>query len=639
MTSLAATAHRVVTLAGHVDHGKSTLLRALTGMQPDRLPEERLRGRTIELGFLWAELDDVGSRVAFVDVPGHARLVGTMIAGSGVSPAALLVVAADDGPSVQTREHLDILDLLGVPGIAIAITKVDRVDGARAEEVDSHIRALVQGTTFAAAPIVHVVPPTGQGLDRLRQELRSGLAELPQPVDDRSARLWMDRAFSMDGSGTVVTGTLSDGPLRRGDQVSVLPGGGRARIRRLQQLGQDVELARSGTRVAVNLVGIEVGTVRRGDVLVAGEHGPLTSTMDVRVRLLPDEELARTTVLRLHCGTAVRSCRLRPFVADTSAAGGGATRGVDHGLVGRLVLDGALPVRVGDRFILREPGRGRTVGGGVVVDPLVPIRSTVQDRRVRASAVHAAASVLLTTSELPAVQAAWLSVPPLVRSIEELEAWTGGPFHEPTATGSEGAIPAGLVRFGRWVALRSTVLAYEDALADAASGGSDLRAAVAILASLGLSAEAAGALIEHARQAGRVEVEDDRLVAPGSSDALGRERAERSMALVARFDDAGLDPPDLQSVARDLEVGHLERQALVTSGALVRCGDLTLSGRTVEAAIEVLHRLQAETGPFSASQARVALGTTRRVAIPLLEHLVRTGRSRFDGQQHRLVEG
>lgn len=608
-------------------------------MQPDRLPEERQRGRTIELGFLWTELDEVGSRVAFVDVPGHARLVGTMIAGSGVSPAALLVVAADDGPSVQTREHLDILDLLGVPGMAIAVTKVDRVDDIRAAEIDSLVRALVMGTTFASAPIVHVVAPTGKGLDRLRQELRSGLSGLPRPVEDRSARLWIDRAFSIDGSGTVVTGTLSDGPLRRGDRVCVLPGSGRARIRRLQQLGQDVEVVLPGTRVAVNLVGVEVGAVRRGDVLVAGEHGPLTSTMDVWVRMLPGEEAGRNTILRLHCGTAVRFCRLRPFAEDAAKDVGWVTGGPERGLAGRLVLDGGLPVRVGDRFILREPGRGRTVGGGVVVDPLVPIRSTARDRRARTPAIDVAAAVLLTASELHAVQEAWLELPPRVRRTEDLEAWTGGPLQESTVTGSGVASTARTVLLDQWVALISTVQAYEDVLGEAASEGQSVRSAIATLASQGLPSDAAGALLDHARRTGRVEIEDDHLVTLGSRDAIGRERTQRTMALVARFVDAGLDPPDLSSVARELDVGHLERQALFTSGALVRCGDLTLGGRTVEAAIEVLHRLQAETGPFSASQARVALGTTRRVAIPLLEHLVRTGRSRFDGQQHRLVEG
>ena len=618
MTAEVPPTHRVVTMAGHVDHGKSTLLRALTGMEPDRLPEERLRGRTIELGFLWADLEGPSTRVAFVDVPGHARLVGTMIAGSGVSPAALLVVAADDGPAVQTREHLGILDLLGVPGIAVAITKVDRVEPERIAAVEEEVRALTSGTTFAAAPFIQVVGPDGRGIDRLRHVLRTRLAELPLPVDDRGARLWVDRAFSVDGSGTVVTGTLADGPLHRGDQVGLLPGGARARVRRLQQLGADVEVAAPGTRVAANLVGLGVAAVRRGDVLVVGEPAPLTTRLDASVRLVHGELLERTTVLRLHCGTAVRTCRVRPLLV-------GAARDTGGPIPVRITPDGPLAVRVGDRFILREPGRGRTLGGGVVVDPDPPGRSNGKDRVAQAAAVVAVGDRLLGVRDLRAVQSAWLSLAPGVRRVEAVSMWTGGP-------------PVELVPIGGFVADGSAVEAATELLLSVAVSGGSIQTASEALVAQGLPREAADAVIEHARHEGKVIVDGGTLARPGTGDARADERARRRETLVLRFEAAALDPPDLLTVARELEVDHLERQAILASGALVRCGDLTLAGRTVEDAVRVLRDLQTSAGPFTASQARIALGTTRRVLIPLLEHLVRTGRTRFDGARHRIVE-
>ena len=619
--------HRVVTLAGHVDHGKSTLLRALTGMEPDRLPEERLRGRTIELGFLWADLD-VDTRVAFVDVPGHARLVGTMIAGSGVSPAGLLVVAADDGPSVQTREHLDILDLLGVPGIAIALTKADRVEEERLAEVEGQVATLVAGTTFAAAPVVPVAAPVGLGLGRLKAALCRGLADIEPPVGDRAARLWIDRAFTMDGSGTVVTGTLADGYLRSGDPVEVLPGGRRARVRRIQQLGRAVDVAQPGTRVAANLVGVDVAMMRRGDVLVVGEDLPSASVVDAWVRLLPDEEFTGTVRLRLHCGTAVRTCRAR-VLGDTSTEDGGDVG--DAGLAVRLTLDDPLPARVGDRLIRREPGRGRTVGGGVVVDPLVPGRSCVRDRRARARAVMTAASALRTARDVTAVQAAWLQLAPGMRSEDELEAWTGGRGPGP------GAGP-GPQRIGRFVTTEPALAAHVAQLVEAAGRRDSVRSAVAGLVAVGLPVEAASAVLEHARTSGHVDIDADVVVERGSGDGLTVDRSRRGDQLVARFVTGALDPPDLLTVANELEVTHLERQRLVASGALVRCGDLTLAGATIDDACELLRELQRTSGPFTASQARVTLGTTRRVAIPLLEHLGRTGRTRFDGQHHRFTD-
>lgn len=609
--------HRVVTLAGHVDHGKSTLLRALTGMEPDRLPEERLRGRTIELGFLWAELDPRGDRVAFVDVPGHARLIGTMIAGSGVSPAALLAVAADDGPSVQTREHLEILDLLGVPGIAIALTKVDRVDPSRVGEMEERIRAITAGTTFEDAPVIPVAALEGRGIDGVREALVSGLGRLPRPDADRHARLWIDRVFTIDGSGTVVTGTLADGPLRRGDEVGLQPGDVRARVRRLQQLGVDVELAMPGTRVAVNLSAVEVAEVRRGDVLVAGPRRPATSVLDAWVRLLPGRRLEGSNVLRLHCGTAVRDCRVRPIVHASSAE-------QDVEVAVRIIADAPLAVLVGDRILLRDPGRRSTVGGGVVVDPLPPSRLTAEGRGPRAVAIGVAGATLASSRGLGVAQSTWLRIPPGIRRADELAAWTGG---APTAG----------VPLGDWVMDAETHDATSRRLVDSAGEHTTVPAALAALARRGFPQAAAGILLRSLHERGAFVIDGDSLLPADSGEQLRDERARRRRELIARFTEAGLDPPDLTTVASDLGVEHLERQSILRSGELVRCGDVTLAARTVDAAVETLLRLQSVSGPFTASEARIALGATRRVIIPLLEHLALTSRARFDGTRHHIL--
>ncbi len=637
MSSLDPAAHRVVTLAGHVDHGKSTLLRALTGMEPDRLPEERLRGRTIELGFLWTHLGD-STRVAFVDVPGHARLIGTMIAGSGVSPAALLVIAADDGPSIQTREHLDILDLLGVPGIVIALTKVDRVDQRRLSQVEAMVLSLIAGTSFAGAPLVPVAPLEGRGIERLKDELRRGLAAISPPAGDRSARLWIDRAFSVDGSGTVVTGTLADGPLRRGDLVSVLPGGARARVRRIQQLGQDVEVAQPGTRAAANLVGIDVRTMRRGDVLIAGETPASSSVIDTWIRLLPDERIGGSEMFRIHCGTATRSCRARVLGVESD------------GSAVRLTCNEPLPTRVGDRLILRAPGRGRTIGGGIVVDPLVLTRGPAEDTASRTRSVRAAATALRAARSSAAVQAAWLLLEPGIRSAGEIETWTGGRPIGATGPGvlsapevaevAETAETARMARVGSYVTSEEMLSVYLQRLVEAADRDEEVNTAIAGLVDSGLPTEAAKAVLEHARASGRVDVGagGDVLVAHGSAEKLTSDRVQRHERLIARFVAGALEPPDLLEVADELGVSHLERQSLVASGALVRIGDLTFAGAVVDQACARLGELQRASGPFTASQARVALETTRRIVIPLLEHLRRIGRARFDGQQHHIVD-
>jgi small GTP-binding protein len=377
MTDPAVGSHRVVTTAGHVDHGKSTLLRALTGMEPDRLDEERRRGLTLDLGFVWTDLGD--QRIAFVDVPGHERFVGTMLAGVGATPAALLVVAADDGWSAQSAEHRDVLDLLDVPAVAVAVTKVDLVDADRVAAVVEEVAREVAGTSLAGAPIVEVDAVSGRGVEELGASVADRVAALPAATDVGRPRLWVDRSFAISGAGTVVTGTLVDGSLQVGDRARVLPAGQEVRIRGMQSLGEPVGSIGAGSRVALNLVGVSHQEVTRGDTVVGGA-GPWRASReaDLWVRTLEGQQLDRAGAWHLHVGTARTTCRALPTTGSIEPGSQGAVR---------VLLDHPLALVAGDRVVLREAGRRATVAGGRVVDPAPRHRPRGREERT----AHAAA--------------------------------------------------------------------------------------------------------------------------------------------------------------------------------------------------------------------------------------------------------
>ena len=295
--------------AGHVDHGKTALVRALTGVDTDRLAEERRRGLTIELGFAPLELPGVG-RVSLVDVPGHAQFIPTMLSGCGGLDGALFTVAADEGPMPQTAEHLDILSLLGLERGVVALTRADLASPAARAEVEARTRALTAGTFLEGAPRIFVSAVTGEGLEALRAVLVAMARQTPPPPEG-SPRLHVDRVFSVDGSGTVVTGTLTGGPLRRGDRVQLYPGEQTARVRGLQCHGVPAEALPAGVRAAVNLAGVRLRDVGRGDTLAAPGALTLTDRTDVSLRVLPDAPFPVHTGSQLHFHHGARAlvCR------------------------------------------------------------------------------------------------------------------------------------------------------------------------------------------------------------------------------------------------------------------------------------------------------------------------------------------
>ncbi len=354
---------RVIGTAGHVDHGKSTLVEALTGTHPDRLKEEREREMTIDLGFAWMTLPS-GEEVGIVDVPGHRDFIENMLSGVGGIDAALFVVAADEGVMPQTREHLAILDLLQIQGGIVALTKIDLIeDQDWLDLVEDDLRHLFSGTILAGSPIIRVSARTKDGLPALIDALVECLQDRPARPDLGRPRLPIDRVFSVAGFGTVVTGTLSDGRLRVGDDVEILPERLRGRIRGLQTHKRKEDVAIPGGRTAVNISGVNLDDIQRGDVVAHVSDYQPTQRIDVRFQLLSDasQSLGHNVEVKLFIGAAEIPARVRLLGKDMLNPG-------EEGWL-QLELKQAVATIRGDRYILRRPSPGETLGGGIVVDP------------------------------------------------------------------------------------------------------------------------------------------------------------------------------------------------------------------------------------------------------------------------------
>jgi selenocysteine-specific elongation factor len=568
----------VVATAGHVDHGKSTLVRALTGMEPDRWAEERRRGMTIDLGFAWTTLPG-GGEVAFVDVPGHERFVPNMLAGVGPVPAALLVVAADEGWMPQTAEHVSALDALGVRHAVLAVTRSDLADPADAV---AEVREHLAGTTLDGLAAVPVSAPTGQGLDELRAALETMTAALPAPDTAAPVRLWVDRAFTIRGSGTVVTGTLTGGTLRRSDELtlhSATHGPRPVRVRGLQTLGRRADEVAAVARVAVNLRGVDVDEVSRGDALLVPGRWAATALVDVRVD--GDVESAAAHLV-LHLGSAAVPVRVRPL-------GGGHAR---------LTLDRAVPAAAGDVALLRDPGLHRVVGRVTVLDTDPPAL-------VRRGAAAARAGEL---ADAGPDGAALLRRRGIARAAEL------------RGTGAE--IPPGAVVAGDWLVdpaladdlrTRLATAVREHRRGGSVEGGPTVEAVRALLG-------VPHAAVVTALVATPLGVRDGRVVDLTAPPPLPPAVARAVEALTADLTAAPFQAPDAGRLAA-LGLGGRELAAAERAGALLRVADgvVLLPGADRRAALA----LAALPQPFTLSEARQALGTSRRVAVPLLELLDR----------------
>ena len=354
----------IVGTAGHIDHGKTSLVKALTGVDTDRLKEEKERGITVDLGFAYLSSGSNQS-IGFVDVPGHERLVRNMLAGATAIDYVLLAIAADDGPMPQTREHLAILDLLGLTRGVVALTKCDLVEPSRVDAARHEIAEMLRGTCLAQAPIFQVSSATGDGLPELKTHLESAQAAVKSPASlNANFRLSIDRSFSLAGAGTVVTGGCFSGEVRVGNQLTLSPSGKKVRVRGIHAQNQKAETGHAGQRLAINLAGIERLDVNRGDWLLTESLHMPTSRLDGRLRLLASESigLAQWTAVHLHIGA-------EDVLARVSVLEGGALQPGAVGLV-QLELDRPIAALHGDRFVLRDASSQRTVGGGTIIDAL-----------------------------------------------------------------------------------------------------------------------------------------------------------------------------------------------------------------------------------------------------------------------------
>ena len=585
----------VIATAGHVDHGKSTLVRALTGMEPDRFAEEKRRGMTIDLGYAWTRIGD--DDLAFVDVPGHERFIASMLAGLGPAPAVLFVVAADEGWRRQSGEHLAAVDALGLRHGLLVVT---RSDLATPDAALAQARERLARSSLGTVEAVVVSGRTGTGLDDLRAALARLVAGLPPPSQEGRVRLWVDRAFTVRGAGTVVTGTLAGGRLAVGDTVAL--GEAHVGVRGLQSLGRDLPAVGAVGRVAVNLRGVDVDAVGRGDALLTPDAWPLTQLLDVRCRPVAGVLADLPAELVAHLGTAAVPARLRVLGGDAI----------------RLSLSTALPAQPGDRLVLRDPGRHAVAAGAVVLDvdpPPLTRRGAAAARAAElnpagtpadrlAGQVRRRGAVRTSTLRLLGVD---VTDPRRVRSIGgwliDPDRWTGW------QRALQDAVDAQAVR-----------TPLEPRLSDQAA-----------VRQLGLPDR--GLLPELAGDAG-LDHTDGRIGRSGAGQRLGA--AEPGLAWIearlAQDPFAAPERPDLDAHG----LGTAQLAAAERVGRLVRLApDVVVLPTGPARAMRVLADLPQ---PFTLSDARQALNTTRRVAIPLLEHLDRRGWTVRVDPGHRRVQ-
>jgi selenocysteine-specific elongation factor len=614
---------QVVATAGHVDHGKSSLIVRLTGIDPDRWAEEKRRGLTIDLGFAWCTLPS-GREIGFVDVPGHERFVRNMLAGVGPVRLVLFVVAADEGWKPQSEEHLAILDVLGTTGGLVALTKRDLVDADTLRQRERQVAERLAGTVLEGVSIVPCSSSTGEGLEDLRIALDAMVGAAPPPDDRGRPRIHIDRSFTIRGAGTVVTGTLTGGPLSVGGEVQLHPSGSLARVRSLQTHRRAVQVARPVSRVAANLAGVPKGDVERGDVLT--RPGQWRPTSLIEARIVPVRSLGHALTPRgaykLYSGSSETDSRLRFY--DTSEL-----KPSEAGYA-RIRLARPIVVEVGDRFVLREAGRRETVAGGVVLDQEPPARPGLApgDRLARREGSRGDDLSSLIVSERGAVRAADI----------------------PILTGSPTIAIKGATRVGAWwvtddvfqslaTAARTTLSRYhqEHPLRpglDAADVRRALLDAAPALASA-LEQGLAASMIARLQGAGELARDGTTLRLAEHRVTLG-EREEEANRLISAVREAEPTPPTI----RDLERAGFPRELVEATCAtlhLVRVSpDLVVTPEFAKRAQSVARAEAARPEGITVSRFRELLGTTRKYALPLLEWLDSRGVTRRDGDVRRL---
>ncbi|MBA3530738.1 MAG: selenocysteine-specific translation elongation factor [Ardenticatenales bacterium] len=605
---------RVIGTAGHVDHGKSTLVKALTGIDPDRLKEEKEREMTIDLGFAWLTLPD-GEVVSIVDVPGHEDFIRNMLAGVGGIDLALLVIAADESIMPQTREHLNILDLLQVPRGIVALTKIDLVSEPEwLELVEMEVAEVLQGTRLEGAPLVPLSARHGQGLDRLLATLALALQETSPRTDLGRPRLSVDRVFSIAGFGTVVTGTLLDGTLRVGDEVVLLPRGRTGRVRGLQTHHEKVEEAGPGRRLAVNLSGLETDDIRRGDLLAHPGDYHATRLVDVMLRLLPDVErpIRHNQEIDFFSGAAQQIGHVRLIGRSELLPG-------EEGFA-QIHLVEPLALARGDRYILRQSSPSKTLGGGRVLDALPRSRwrrsrpESVARFRLLAEGSPSDLLVQKLVALEPTDERTLLAALPLPADVartalaETLEAHQVRRLEEGTLLSAEGwtrreeQLHRALAQYHKSFPLRLGLPREE------------------VASRLALKPKAAAAFLQALTEAGRVRAGAEWVALADFAITLNLTQQQQLAQLLDKFAAAPFTPPN-PGETMEL-IGEELMNYLIARGELVRISHEVLLGRAAyEAMVQGVRALGAEQGDITAADLRDRFQTSRKYAIALLEHL------------------
>jgi selenocysteine-specific elongation factor len=617
-----ATPLHVVATAGHVDHGKSALILRLTGMDPDRLAEEKRRGLTIDLGFAWTVLPS-GREIGFVDVPGHERFVRNMLAGVGPVRLVLFVVAADEGWKPQSEEHLQIVDVLGVQGAVVALSKRDLVDeDALAARVDD-VGRRIAGTRLEGAPVVPCSAATGDGVDELREALDAMLATAPAPDAAGRPRQYLDRVFTIRGAGTVCTGTLTGGPLAVGQEAEVLPSGHRARIRGLQTHKRSLQLARPVSRVAVNLAGTAKEELERGDVLtLAGQWRP-TSVFEGWIRPVRGLEHPLTSrgAYKVYAGSAERDARIRLYGSGELLAGQRA--------FARVTLSRPVVLDVHDSFVVREAGRRQTVAGGEVLDTDPPARPGSDPEGRLTARIDAGRGELAR------------------RVVADRGVIRAGDVSLLAGIGPDEAVGRGALRLGSWLVEPAVAERAASRLLEALEGyhsshplrpGLEVAEVRTLLAAEGSAFGDPGlvdAFLGRLAEEGRVARDATVVKLPyHRASTAGRGDADRLVAMVRQAEPSPPSVKELSGSGFGLEL----IRAVCAEGRLVRVSpDIVVTPEMLSRAEEIV---RAKGGPpgLTVSSFREALGTSRKYALPILEYFDGKGLTRRQGDV-RVVRG
>ena len=628
---------RVIGTAGHVDHGKSTLIAALTGTHPDRLKEEQAREMTIELGFGWLTLPN-GEEVGIVDVPGHRDFIGNMLSGIGGIDAALLVIAADEGVMPQTREHLAILDLLQIPAGIIVLTKTDLApEPAWLDLVESDIRSTVSSTVMKDAPIVRVSARTRTGIESLISNLQSLLTEKPPRTDLGRPRLPIDRVFSMSGFGTVVTGTMLDGHLALGDEVEILPSGQKGRVRGLQTHKKKEETAVPGSRTAVNISGIDTDAVQRGEVVVHPNQYQSTRRLDARFRLLKDvsASLKHNSEVKFFVGAS-------ETIADLRLLGREELRPGEEGWI-QLELRAPVVTVRGDRYILRRPSPGETLGGGVIVDHQPRGRHKRFDQELLrslesltqgtpAEILFEAALALNIASIRDVVSRSRLEPAPAQAALEEL-------FASGSLIQLEAGTPAitgdlAVIALPHWNTLHEKIMQTIEGY----HRTYPLRRGIPreeLKSRLKLPARAFNALMTSYLSRALLKDTNNFLAKPGHEMTFNNAQQAKIETLMQTFDKNPYSPPGAKELQQ--AVGEEVLTALIESNELMPVSpEVIYRRRDYDLMVERLRAELQQRGKITLSEVRDLFNTSRKYAQALLEHLDAIGLTVREGDFRRL---